>query len=863
MSLSPYTFGSPLSSPDGTSHESGQVSLERKLRRELRKRQREQKRLEIEMELEKQAEARRRERSATLKKIEEGEEKEEIQYQEWTKKIKQLQEDGDKERQKFERELEEDILKTRKAREERRRSSSVLLASGDPLRSSRRNSVDSLASKPLGSSVDSSMRTYGSPTRASFSLSSKSKLESPETINSIGEIISESPQEAKIDAAEVTSSSSVIPESQFGDAREDHENTISPRPVIKFSDSTDNVFNNKSGYGDGSPVSPTKAAQIGEGGTRAPYEDISVTSPVIEVKDNDERLLNNLDSDLEMEISIKKDSTFEESDASGKQLSGEEVAKESETAPTKEGLSDSMLIDEHEGTSKGLPDADVKEEAETKKDSPKTPGRLNINEIFKEKESNVPPLRPKPEPPRKKTSLFTAMFEEAQKKKHESEGSSKSLSQKMSNPIVQTTTTTVVETVTSAEMVKNGEKGVEATKVEVEKTEEEEHKNQNIEIPKKGDLPRTPGRLNVKELFKARIIIGKESNAPAPLKPEPQRKKISFVGTVFEDLQRKNESNLDVPSKSPILPAGKKFSTTTTVSSITTVVKPDEVNRKDKGVVQEKLNSTPTSDNSQVTSRNEGGNEGSSKSQASRKAVLDRLPWMNQKSDDISSTSLNSSKSPAPRKLASPFLTSSNTTATTTEQSKPRIPSKLDNSISQKLEGVFGGKMPLPGMGRGGVKLGGRKVSLSGEDGDTERVKVMVGIGGNGRDEMASTDVKGEKIESEETSVDSSTSPNTLNHVTRDRPRPPGRSRPPTRPTRTVSSENKENKRLDLTESKSIDTSSNEKGVECIENTESKIAEKSNEQTLEVINTNEIPEEISVGEQSNLNNDRVNDNVDN
>ncbi|CAG8682265.1 2556_t:CDS:2, partial [Acaulospora morrowiae] len=45
MSQSPHNIGSPLSSPDGTSRssgledESGQVSLERKLRRELRKRQ--------------------------------------------------------------------------------------------------------------------------------------------------------------------------------------------------------------------------------------------------------------------------------------------------------------------------------------------------------------------------------------------------------------------------------------------------------------------------------------------------------------------------------------------------------------------------------------------------------------------------------------------------------------------------------------------------------------------------------------------------------------------------------------------------------------------------------------------------------
>ncbi|CAG8788190.1 28088_t:CDS:2, partial [Dentiscutata erythropus] len=201
MSQSPYHISSPLSSPDGTSlssgleDEAGQQSLERKLRKELRRRKR---------ELEKEAEARRKERSVTLKKIEEGEEKEEVHFQEWAKKIKQLQEEGDIERQRVERELEEDIIKTRKAREERRRSSSVLTTTtNDPLKSLKRNSMDpsfgsltpkSLGSPPVNSKIDSFVIT-----KISEEQTANIKIDNVETISNSSLTSEPLPINAKID----------------------------------------------------------------------------------------------------------------------------------------------------------------------------------------------------------------------------------------------------------------------------------------------------------------------------------------------------------------------------------------------------------------------------------------------------------------------------------------------------------------------------------------------------------------------------------------------------------------------------------------------------------------------------------------
>ncbi|CAG8733532.1 11957_t:CDS:2, partial [Ambispora leptoticha] len=102
--------------------ESVQRRLDRKLRREERRQLREQKRQELERELAEQAEERRRERQATLEKFEEGDKKDEAEYQEWVEKINTLQEEGDKERERIEQELQEEINKTREEREERQRS---------------------------------------------------------------------------------------------------------------------------------------------------------------------------------------------------------------------------------------------------------------------------------------------------------------------------------------------------------------------------------------------------------------------------------------------------------------------------------------------------------------------------------------------------------------------------------------------------------------------------------------------------------------------------------------------------------------------------------------------------------------------
>ncbi|CAG8467996.1 8409_t:CDS:2, partial [Acaulospora morrowiae] len=722
-------------------------------------------------------------------------------------------------------------------------------------------SVDLLSSKsPRSSSIDSPTRiTYGSSTRTSFGSPPRSKLESSEIISSIDEA-NESSR-----VIEVISINSLI-------------STSEPQSVDTQKNSNadglsagSNVTNKKSGEECGSPVSPTKALHVIEGETRASIigqlytqEKPSAASPIIENKEINEIMSENSlgvgitteneGPTIEEENSEIQDSPKEESNM--KELSKEKEkapllrpkpkALKSDPLPTNNELSDSSLIDEYEKVPKHLTDPVVKEveETEEKDGLQKTPGRINVKDFFKEKGDTQPP-RPKPEPPRKKTSLLTAMFEDADKK-HGSEGSTKSLFNKNVNSVVQATTTTVVETV-----AKVSEEGAETTKLEVEKTNiaitvgDIENEKPEIDVHKKGDLPKTSGRLNVKEFVKARK--GKESKPSTPLKSEPQRKKISLVGTVFEDLQKKNESNLDKSSKSPIALTGKKIddnhssttittTTTATVSNVSTVLaskNPGEENLKGKGVTD-----TLDTKKSQI---NTSGSESAAKPQVNKKVVLDRLPWMTQKSDDTKPTSANPSKGPVPRKLASSFLTSASTTSTTAEQSKPRVPSKLDGSISQRLEGVFGGKVPLPGMGRGTMGLGGRKVSLSGEESsDVGRVKVMIGA----RDETGSKDGKDETSKSEEVTSTPSTSLKPLNHVTKERPRPPGRSRPPTRPTKTVSNEDKENKKMDLTESK------DEKVAEYVGDTDCESTEKTNEQTLETIKIKETSEETSVGETS-------------
>ncbi|CAG8611049.1 1957_t:CDS:10, partial [Acaulospora morrowiae] len=678
-------------------------------------------------------------------------------------------------------------------------------------------SVDLLSSKsPRSSSIDSPTRiTFGSSTRTSFGSPPRSKLESSEIISSIDEA-NESSR-----GIEVTSISPLT-------------STSEPQSVdTQKNSNTDglsagsSVTNKKCGEECGSPVSPTKALHIIEGETGASIigqlytqEKPSAASPVTENKEINEMMSeNNLGvgitaenegATIEEKNSEIQDIPKEESNM--KELSKVELDYEKEKAPllrpkpkalksdplpTNNELSDSSLNDGYEKIPKR---------------------RINVKDLFKEKSDTQPP-RPKPEPPRKKTSLLTAMFEDADKK-HGNEGSTKSLFNKNVNSVVQMTTTTVVETV-----AKVSEGGAETTKLEVEKTNIEitagdiENEKPEIDVHKKGDLPKTPGRLNVKEFVKARK--GKESKT-SPLRSEPQRKKISLVGTVFEDLQKKNESNSDK-----------------SVSTVLTSKNSDEENLKGKGVAD-----TLGTKKSQI---NTSGGESAVKPQVNKKAVLDRLPWMTQKSDDVNSTSANPSKGPVPRKLASSFLTPAATTSTTTEQSKPRVPSKLDGSISQRLEGVFGGKVPLPGMGRGATGLGGKKVSLSGEEnGDIGRVKVMIGA----RDETGSKDAKDETSKSEEVTGTPSASLKPLNHVTKERPRPPGRSRPPTRPTKTVSNEDKENKKMDLTESKDVNEQKDEKVAECVGDTDCESTEKTNEQMLETIKIKETSEETSVGETS-------------
>ncbi|CAG8822860.1 24505_t:CDS:2, partial [Dentiscutata erythropus] len=135
-------------------------------------------------------------------------------------------------------------------------------------------------------------------------------------------------------------------------------------------------------------------------------------------------------------------------------------------------------------------DTDMKKEkpkieVEIKGDLPKTPGKIKFPELFKEKETNNLPPRLKSELPRKMTSLLTAKFEDSEKKS---------------------------QTMTSTQIC-------EKDKIEVEKSIEKSsnkitelnNKNGNTSTKledkpkvqeKKGDLPKVPGKLNVKGIFK-------------------------------------------------------------------------------------------------------------------------------------------------------------------------------------------------------------------------------------------------------------------------------------------------------------------------------------------------------------------------
>lgn len=64
-------------------------------------------------------------------------------------------------------------------------------------------------------------------------------------------------------------------------------------------------------------------------------------------------------------------------------------------------------------------------------------------------------------------------------------------------------------------------------------------------------------------------------------KPEPQKIKKSLVGSMFEELQKKNEGSSDIKSKTPIVSVGKKFGSdnhpsTSTTNSTTITSKSDE-----------------------------------------------------------------------------------------------------------------------------------------------------------------------------------------------------------------------------------------------------------------------------------------------
>ncbi|KAG9302910.1 hypothetical protein G9A89_022327 [Geosiphon pyriformis] len=202
--------------------------------------------------------------------------------------------------------------------------------------------------------------------------------------------------------------------------------------------------------------------------------------------------------------------------------------------------------------------------------------------------------------------------------------------------------------------------------------------------------------------------------------------------------------------------------------------------------------------------------------------VLDKLPWMTQKTSEENSKNTLSSR-PPPRKISSSFLQNSTETtesgSTTVEPPKIKT-GRIDSAISQRLESVFGsGKIPLPGMGRG-IPIGGRKVMRSNDDGERDesdevgehRVQVMPGLKRSeaktkdqeGVDKPADQDQKKENQENfgDETSGDKQinnennktdtddvkfetkavqppAASKTLSHMTKDRPRRPPRSRPP------------------------------------------------------------------------------------
>ncbi|CAG8804580.1 5635_t:CDS:2, partial [Dentiscutata erythropus] len=212
----------------------------------------------------------------------------------------------------------------------------------------------------------------------------------------------------------------------------------------------------------------------------------------------------------------------------------------------------------------------------------------------------------------------------------------------------------------------------------------------------------------------------------------------SLVGSVFEEPQKKNEGISDTKSKTPI---GKKYvndSITTTNSNTNVPI-------------------TSKSEENLVKPNSEFSNSKVTKEQDSN-LIIDQVE------PEVHKVKESSSKSPGGSQIdeISELQPTPSVTETSSKKSLPQAGRKvlldklpwvaqLDNSISQRLEGVFGNKVVLPGMGRGGMI---KKVDIIGENGEI------------------SNNNSGEKKDEEVQTI------KPLVHLTKDRPRRPGRLKP-------------------------------------------------------------------------------------
>ncbi|CAG8482204.1 10329_t:CDS:2 [Paraglomus occultum] len=200
-----------------------------------------------------------------------------------------------------------------------------------------------------------------------------------------------------------------------------------------------------------------------------------------------------------------------------------------------------------------------------------------------------------------------------------------------------------------------------------------------------------------------------------------------------------------------------------------------------------------------------------------------------------SSTTSSTNKAPPPRKITSTFLSTSTSTSTTvssatsttplSQTSKPS-PKKLESTIASRLESVFGAGMPLPGLARGGAppKVGGRKVEISGDD----KEQTNTNVGNNGKVKVMMGDDSSEKATKEKSGVDV-VSNRPLTHITKDRPRRPGRSKPRA-PVSTSSSLT-----VESSSASTSDTSiSKQDVVETVDTTNEKSSEHGNDAMKEV-----------------------------